>query len=69
MMRNKFAGMTLAGLLAGASLAALPAAYAASAIVEQAKDQCVVGEQADGYLGFVDGANASDELRREVRDM
>ena len=44
-------------------------AVAASAIIEQAKDQCIVGEQADGYLGFVPGGNASAELRREVRDV
>jgi len=67
-MRNKIAGLTLAGLIAGASLAPLPA-YAASAMIERAKDQCVVGEQTDGYLGVVSGAEASDELRREMRDI
>jgi len=44
-------------------------ATAASAIVEQAKDQCIVGEQSDGYLGFVPGKNADQALRREVRDI
>ena len=43
-------------------------ALAASPVVERAKDQCVVGEQADGYLGFVDGGG-DDALRREVRDI
>ena len=40
---------------------------AAPAIVEQAKANCVVGEQADGYLGFVPGKEAGVELQREVR--
>ncbi|GJL94616.1 MAG: hypothetical protein DHS20C05_10210 [Hyphococcus sp.] len=44
-------------------------AWAASATIEQAKDNCIVGEQIDGYLGVVTGANASDDLRREVRDI
>lgn len=67
MTKNKFAGMALAGLLAGAMFAAPLSAYAASAVVEQAKAQCVAGEQADGYLGIIDTANASAALRREVR--
>ena len=41
-------------------------AYAASAIIEAAKDDCIVGEQADGYLGVVSGASPSDAVRREV---
>ncbi len=59
-------------LIAGAmlSFAALPAAaIAASAIVEDAKDRCIVGEQADGYLGFVDDSAADTALKREVRDI
>ena len=50
-------------------IAAPVSGLAASAIVEAAKDQCVVGEQADGYLGFVPGGDASDAVRREVRDI
>ncbi len=57
-----------AALFAG--LAALVGvASAASATIERAKDQCIVGEQADGYLGVVSGASASDAVRREVRDV
>lgn len=60
-------------VIAAALIAGLGAiagvASAASAIIEQAKDQCIVGEQADGYLGVVAGANASDAVRREVRDV
>jgi len=61
----------IASLIAGAFTAGLTAvgALAASAIVEQAKDQCIVGEQADGYLGVVAGQTASDELSREIRDI
>ncbi|MEO1252951.1 MAG: YdbL family protein [Pseudomonadota bacterium] len=59
-------------ILAGAAtgIAVLFAsASAASPLVENAKDQCIVGEQADGYLGIVDGAAADAALRREVRDI
>ncbi|NOX83468.1 MAG: YdbL family protein, partial [Alphaproteobacteria bacterium] len=59
------------GLLAITLAAGLTAttAVAASDLIEQAKSQCIVGEQADGYLGVVSGASASSELRREVRDI
>ncbi|MGE0407671.1 MAG: YdbL family protein [Amphiplicatus sp.] len=50
--------------LLGSALAG--AAYAASALIEDAKSKCVVGEQADGYLGVIDSGEASAELRREV---
>ena len=42
-------------------------AFAATAIVEQAKAQCIVGEQADGYLGIIDASKASEQVKREVR--
>jgi uncharacterized protein YdbL (DUF1318 family) len=42
------------------------AALAASAIIENAKSQCIVGEQADGYLGVIDSGKADADLRREV---
>ena len=42
-------------------------AWAASATIEQAKNECIVGEQADGYLGVVSGASASAGLLREVQ--
>ena len=66
MKKTVFAAVFAAGLM----LSALgSAAVAASALVENAKDQCIVGEQADGYLGVVDGASASAELQREIRDI
>ncbi|MBB5519155.1 YdbL family protein [Amphiplicatus metriothermophilus] len=60
---------TLLSLAAAAfaGLAPIAPVAAASPIIEQAKADCVIGEQADGYLGVVAGAAASDELRREVR--
>lgn len=42
------------------------AAFAMSAMVENAKSQCIVGEQADGYLGVIDAAKASEDVKREV---
>ncbi len=66
MKKTFLAVAAIAGL---AFTAALTPASAASAIIENAKDNCIVGEQADGYLGIVPGANASAELRREVRDV
>lgn len=58
------------GLAACVALMSMGAPVAAaSAIVEQAKDQCIVGEQSDGYLGFVPGKSADQALRREVRDI
>ena len=67
-MKNLLRSVAAAGVIAG--LAVAPAnGFAASAVVEQAKAACVVGEQADGYLGFVPGAAVSDALRREVRNI
>jgi len=40
---------------------------AAPAIVEEAKAQCIVGEQMNGYLGVVPGKTVSVELQREIR--
>ncbi len=60
--------LAAAVLAAGLATAAAPA-LAASALVENAKNNCVIGEQADGYLGVVSGADASEALRREVRDI
>ena len=43
----------LLSILAAALLVFAPAAHAASPAIEQAKAQGVIGERADGYLGFV----------------
>ena len=66
MKKSVMAAVSAAGLICASALTPLAAA---SAQIENAKDNCIIGEQADGYLGFVPGANASAELRREVRDV
>lgn len=55
-------------LAAGVIFAGISAA-AASAAIEAAKSNCVVGEQADGYLGIADESKATEEIRREVRSI
>jgi len=67
-MKRKFASLAAAGILAGGVLTPV-AATAASAIIEQAKSECVIGEQANGYLGVVSGERASDAVRREMRSI
>lgn len=63
-MKRRFSMLALA---AGFVIAALAGGVAAaSALIEAAKAECVVGEQADGYLGIVDPRKADAELRREV---
>lgn len=63
------AGVAAAGLLA---LAAAPAAVAqtaeAKATVDSAKAAGIVGEQADGFLGFVTGA-ADPAVRAAVAEI
>jgi hypothetical protein len=63
-MRKLFEKSVIAALVLAASATA---AGALPPIIEDAKSKCVVGEQADGYLGVVAGAAASDAVRREVR--
>ncbi len=65
-MKNKLSK----SVFAGAALAAMfGVAHALPAVVEDAKARCVVGEQSDGYLGIVDPAAASEEVKREVRSV
>ncbi|MEM9234995.1 MAG: YdbL family protein [Pseudomonadota bacterium] len=52
------------------SLAAIAGtSSAAPAIIESAKDDCIVGERNNGYIGIIDEGAASDALRREVRSI
>ncbi len=67
-MKKEIAAIALASVIAGATLSPGLAA-AASAEVERAKDQCIIGEQMDGYLGIVDAARADTSLQRAVRDI
>lgn len=54
---------------AAAAALAFGASSASAMSVAQAKAQCIVGEQADGYLGFANASAADEELRREVRSV
>src|SRR5690348_2618614 len=55
-----------AAMFAGA---ALLAAHAQGPVIDQAKAAGVVGEQYDGYLGFVDASKASADLKRRVSEV
>jgi uncharacterized protein YdbL (DUF1318 family) len=55
-----------AAMLAGALLLAAPAQAQNDAAIAQARGSGLIGEQADGYLGFVPGANISADLRGRV---
>lgn len=61
---------TLVAVLLAAGVAALIAgpAQAGDPQIESAKDQGVVGERIDGYLGIVDGG-ADASLMRRVQDV
>lgn len=59
--------LTFSGLLAfSLAIAAPAAAQAQDAAIGQARAAGLVGEQADGYLGFVPGAAISADLRGRV---
>lgn len=59
--------LVLAAFAAGALLVAAPAfGQAADSVITQARANGLVGEQTDGYLGFVPGANISADLRGRV---
>ena len=55
-----------AAMLAGALLLAAPAQAQNDAAITQARANGLVGEQADGYLGFVPGASISADLRGRI---
>jgi len=61
-LKKSTAAFVAAGLL-------FATAGAASADVEAAKSDCIVGEQIDGYLGVIDESAADENLRREVRSI
>jgi hypothetical protein len=62
-MIRAFASATL---LIGALTLATPALGQAGDPLLQARSQGLIGEQADGYLGFVPGATISADLRGRV---
>lgn len=54
-------------LAASAALLTAAAGTAFAGPVDTAKAQCIVTEQADGYLAIIDAGRADGNLRREVR--
>ncbi|MGV6801643.1 MAG: YdbL family protein [bacterium] len=44
-------------------------ANAASPVIEEAKAQCIIGEQVNGYLGVVTGKQVSVDQAREMRSV
>ncbi len=58
--------MLLGGFLLAAAVAIPARAQASDPIVAQARAAGQVGEQADGYLGYVPGASASSDVRGHV---
>jgi len=58
-----------AALIGGALLLAAPAQAQNDNVVAQARANGQVGEQADGYLGFVSGASISADLRGRVEQI
>lgn len=59
--------LVLAGIAAiGAALTSPALAQAGDSVIAQARANGFVGEQADGYLGFVPGASISADLRGRV---
>jgi len=62
--------LALAALAAGALLIAAPAfGQATDNVVAQARANGLIGEQTDGYLGFVPGATISADLRGRVNQI
>lgn len=64
-MKRRFAlaGIAALGLALSATLAV---AQATDTVLAQARANGLIGEQADGYLGFVPGATISADLRGRV---
>ena len=54
---------------AAVGIASISLAHSASASIEGAKAECLIGERNDGYLGVVSGKSIDDALRREMRSI
>ena len=65
---NRLIKLLMGGLVSIAMFFSVQA-FAASKIIEDAKADCVIGEQIDGYLGTVTGESPSAEVAREVRSV
>ena len=69
MLSMRFTTLCRAGAVLILALFAPLTSVAANAVIDQAKAECLIGEQADGYLGVVAGKNPSAAVRREMRDI
>ena len=65
----KIRTMMAAFALALTSLVIAPAAFAGDPQIDAAKERGVVGEQIDGYLGFVTLDGAEPSLKRKVDEI
>ena len=65
----KIRTMMAAFALALTSLIIAPAAFAGDPQIDAAKERGVVGEQIDGYLGFVTLDGAEPSLKRKVDEI
>ncbi|MCI4645379.1 MAG: YdbL family protein [Hyphomonadaceae bacterium] len=68
-LRIALAALTLAGSVAVALTATTRPAHAQGAEIEAAKSAGVVGEQIDGYLGFVNDGPVDASLIRRVNEI
>ena len=67
-IRNLTLGLVAVAAVAGVAGSSMAQTAAAKAAVDAAKAQGVVGEQADGYLGFVSGGGDAS-LRAAVAEI
>jgi len=65
----KIRAMMAAFVLALSSLVIAPVAFAGDPQIDAAKERGVVGEQIDGYLGFVTLDGAEPSLKRKVDEI
>ncbi|MGE3141918.1 MAG: DUF1318 domain-containing protein [Hyphomonadaceae bacterium] len=69
MFAKSFRIVALAAATAAGLMLAAPAGAQADTAVDAAKAAGLVGEQADGYVGFVPGATVSADLRGRVEQI
>lgn len=61
--------LSITALAAGFAVLAGAVALAANKVIDDAKAQCTIGEQIDGYLGAVQGATPDADVQREMRSV
>lgn len=55
--------------LTAALLTLTGVAMAANNVIDTAKNECIIGEQIDGYIGVIEADQVSTELDRELRSV